>query len=262
MNPDAAEPSRLVMFLSADVVGSTAFKASAAGEDGQLAWLEAFETLFRELPLIFIGKVAEYFMLEDDLPHSGVWKVMGDEVVFAARPQSLLQAQLIAAAFCDAVYCYDARIASRWPLRIRGCCWGAEIGRRNRVIEIPEMLGASEERPYLDYLGPDIDIGFRLSAHSRPGEVILSPNLAEAFAASADRRRMNFHFIGSAPMKGVCGGHPFPLVLASVEGVGNPSGAQTSAAEVAQRLAQIRERLRSEHGVRTASPIYAARRTD
>ncbi|MBK8068329.1 MAG: hypothetical protein IPK27_12080 [Rhodanobacteraceae bacterium] len=258
VHPDAFKTRRLVMFLSADVVGSTAFKAGTVSDAGEALWLEAFETLFRELPLIFIGKLAEYFALEDDLPHSGVWKVMGDEVVFAAMPQDINQAQLIVAAFSDAVVRYDQRISASWPLRIRGCCWGAEIGERNRAIEIPEMLGASEDRPYLDFLGPDVDTGFRLSGHSRPGELILSPNLAEAFARQPDQRGLRFHFVGEAPLKGVCGGQPFPLVLASVEGVGAPSFASIDAAELAARLAEIRARMQREPGVRPAPPAFSA----
>lgn len=248
---------QLVMFLSADVVGSTAFKAHTIGEGGQALWLEAFETLFRELPLIFIGKLAEYFFDEDDLPQSGVWKVMGDEVVFAALPHNLSHAQRVAAAFCDAVATYDQRIAERWPLRIRGCCWGAEMGERNRAIEIPEMLGGSEDRPYLDFLGPDIDIGFRLSGHSRPGELILSPNLAEAFALLEEQRGLRYHFVGEAPLKGVCGGQPFPLVLVSVEGVGSPTFETTPAAELAQRLASARARMLAQPGVLPAPPIFS-----
>lgn len=248
---------RLVMFLSADVVGSTAFKASTVGVGGQALWLEAFETLFRELPLIFIGKLAEYFFDEDDVPQGGVWKVMGDEVVFAVLPQNLRHAHRVAAAFCDAVASYDERIASRWPLRIRGCCWGAEMGQRNRAIEIPEMLGGSEDRPYLDFLGPDIDIGFRLSGHSRPGELILSPNLAEAFAALEDQRGLRYHFVGEAPLKGVCGGQPFPLVLISLEGIGTPTAEATAASALAERLAQTRARMREHPGVEPAPPVFS-----
>ena len=249
------ERSRLVMFLSADVVGSTAFKAAAQSETGPDSWLGAFETLFRELPLIFIGHLARQFIEEDDLPESGVWKVMGDEVVFAAMPQSLAHAQLITAAFCGAVSSYDQRIAERWPLRIRGCCWGAEIGERNRAIEIPEMLGGSEDSPYLDFLGPDIDIGFRLSGHSRPGEVILSPNLAEAFAEEPDQRDLRFHFVGEAPLKGVCAGQPFPLVLVSLESAGQTEFAITAAPDLAARLAATRIRMRDEHGAFPAPPV-------
>lgn len=247
---------RLVMFLSADVVGSTEFKARTVGEGGQALWLEAFETLFRELPLIFIGKLAEYFLDEDDVPEGGVWKVMGDEVVFAVLPQSLPHAHRVAAAFCDAVASYDQRIAGRWPLRIRGCCWGAEMGERNRAVEIPEMLGGSEDRPYLDFLGPDIDIGFRLSGHSRPGELILSPNLAEAFARLEDQRGLRYHFVGEAPLKGVCGGEPFPLVLVSLEGVGAPSVEVTPAVELAEQLTRKRLRMLAQPGVKPAPPVF------
>lgn len=248
---------RLVMFLSADVVGSTAFKTSTVGVGGQALWLEAFETLFRELPLIFIGKLAEHFFDEDEVPEGGVWKVMGDEVVFAVLPQNLRHAHRVAMAFCDTVTHYDARIAGRWPLRIRGCCWGAEMGERNRAIEIPEMLGGSEDRPYLDFLGPDIDIGFRLSGHSRPGELILSPNLAEAFATLDDQRGLRYHYAGEAPLKGVCGGQPFPLVLASLDGLGAPTLAPTAADELVRRLAQARARMLAEPGVQPAPPVFA-----
>lgn len=247
---------RLVMFLSADVVGSTAFKASTIGADGQALWLEAFETLFRELPLIFIGKLAEHFFDEDDLPQGGVWKVMGDEVVFAVLPETVGHAQRVAAAFGDAVAQYDQRIAQRWPLRIRGCCWGAEMGARNRAIEIPEMFGGSK-RPYVDFLGPDVDIGFRLSGHSRPGELILSPNLAEAFARQHTQHGLQYHYVGEAPLKGVCGGQPFPLVLASVEGVGTPTAEATAAAELVERLARARARMEEQPGVQPPPPVFS-----
>ena len=108
--------------------------AQLPADAGEALWLEAFETLFRELPLIFIGKLAEYFALEDDLPHSGVWKVMGDEVVFAAMPHNVTQAQLIAAAFSDAVMRYDQRIETfadsgvKRP-RLRHCRIETEAGR-------------------------------------------------------------------------------------------------------------------------------------
>ena len=75
-------PADLAMFLSCDVVGSTAFKTQARDRDGLANWVHAFETLFRELPLIFIGQLAAAFFEEDELPESGVWKVMGDEVIF------------------------------------------------------------------------------------------------------------------------------------------------------------------------------------
>ena len=98
----ANQPS-VVMFMSADVSGSTDFKARAGGDSSQ--WLEAFATLFRELPLIFIGQLAQAFIMEDDLPEAGVWKVLGDEVIFVALPDDAKQAALIASAFTATVSC-------------------------------------------------------------------------------------------------------------------------------------------------------------
>jgi len=190
--PSSSSPTGVAMFMSADVVGSTAFKASACDASGRALWLEAFETLFRELPLIFIGKMAAAFIDQDYLPDSRVWKVMGDEMAFLAFPLSLTDAQRIVAAFHRTVTTYDRRLAGRWPSRIRGCCWAAELGERNRMIEIPEMV-----RGYRDSLGPDVDTGFRLSAELARIRTALSREhgaemagpvfAAEASAARADR---------------------------------------------------------------------------
>lgn len=249
------------MFMSCDVVGSTAFKAQAQHAGGFAHWLQAFETLFRELPLIFIGELAQAFMHEEHLPESGVWKVMGDEVIFLATPAGPRDAQLIAGAFHRTVVAYDRRLAARWPLRIRGCCWAAELGERNRQIEIPEMFGGSDGRPYLDFLGPDIDTGFRLSACCGSGEVIVSPNLAEALATLPDQAGLRFHRSGSRELKGVCGGQPFPLVLLSTESdeAAEPSPRMaTAAAALADELATLRARLQREHGIAMAPPVFAA----
>jgi class 3 adenylate cyclase len=248
----------VAMFMSCDIVGSTAFKAQAEDAAGMGNWLEAFETLFRELPLIFIGELARAFMAEDGLPEAGVWKVMGDEVIFLAMPASADHAQLITAAFHRSVVQYDRRLAARWPLRIRGCCWAAEIGERNRQIEIPEMFGGHDGRPYLDFLGPDIDTGFRLSACCGSGEVIISPNLAESLAQLPEQQLLHFHRTGARALKGVCGGQPFPLVLVTTDD--DPLAAARAlpavpGAELARELAQIRQRLR-EQGIEMAAAAF------
>jgi hypothetical protein len=257
------EHPTIAMFMSCDIVGSTAFKAQSQ-EGGDVSdWLEAFETLFRELPLIFIGELAMAFFAEDHVPEAGVWKVMGDEVIFLATPATARDAQLIAMAFHRCVVDYDRRLAGRWPLRIRGCCWAAEIGQRNRQIEIPEMFGGHNGRPYLDFLGPDIDTGFRLSACCSSGEVIVSPNLAEALATLPDQGALRFHRTGARALKGVCGGQPFPLVLMSTEPDVNAAGSGTRvqpavvAAELARELGEIRRQLQAQHGVEMADPVFA-----
>lgn len=252
--------SETVLFMSADVVGSTAFKGRHSTDAG--AWLEAFETLFKELPLVFIGELGMAFLEEEDMPEAGVWKVLGDEVIFITLPRSPREAMLATAAFARTVHAYDQRLSARWPLNIRGACWAAELGQRNRQIEIPEMFGGRNGEPYRDFLGPDVDTGFRLSAHSGHGEVIVSPNLAEAIAgAQRGQARLRFHHIGDQVLKGVIAGVPFPLILAS--DIDTPARARaprpvTPDDRLVEQLAALRLRLRSEHGAELAPPLYAA----
>lgn len=243
------------MFMSVDVVGSTNYKVQAQRDGSD--WLEAFATLFRELPLIFIGEVAAAFMEYDDVPESGVWKVMGDEVIMVALPTRLAEAAAFVAAFCRTVASYDQRLSQRWPLRIRGTCWAAALGRRNRMVEIPEMFGGSDGQPYRDFLGPDVDTGFRLSAHSGHGEVIISPNLVESLAGSDLHPELCFHPAGEAKLKGVIDGEPFPLWIVSAD-QHNPLQRPTCAREqVALELAAFRRRLIDELGVGVAEPVLS-----
>ena len=66
---------------------------------------------------------------------------------------------------------------------------------------------------YVDYLGPDVDLGFRLISQADRGQVILSMNLAEALASLPERRGMQFHYVDRKVLKGVFAGRPYPLIL-------------------------------------------------
>ncbi len=213
------DPNRLTvaMLMSIDLSGSTAFKSQMQGDrDSIPEWLEAFEAFFREVPLIMIGQIARAFAMEDDLPVSGVWKVIGDEIIFIGHPRTEREALLLTVAFYRTVVDYDRRIFDRWPLRVKGCCWAAQISGRNRRIEIPEMLGRDENHPYVDYLGPDVDAGFRLSSCVGRGQVIVSVNLVQLLAGMKDTETTQFHYVGRKVLKGVNNGRPYPLFLMSM----------------------------------------------
>ena len=209
--------SCVAMFMSVDLSGSTAFKSEAQSDGDSPAWLEAFEEFFREVPLVMIGQIAAAFILEDEVPDCRVWKVIGDEIVFLAHPNSAKQAQLLTVAFYNTIIDYDSKIFQRWPLRIRGCCWAAQISRRNRQIEIPEMMGSGGTETYVDYLGPDVDAGFRLSGCVGRGQLILSSNLVQMLAGMQNDEDIQFHYVGQKVLKGVYKGRPYPLFLMSLK---------------------------------------------
>ena len=129
-NRGASSP--VAMFMSIDIAGSTEFKSQSEGRKDIPSWLPAFEAFFREVPLIMVGQIAAAFAMEDEVPDCGVWKVIGDEIVFLARPRTPKEAQLLSVAFYCTTISYDRKIFERWPLRVRGCCWAAQISGRNR----------------------------------------------------------------------------------------------------------------------------------
>ena len=55
--------AKTILFMSVDIADSTSFKESAHGLDDDPLWLEAFETFFKEIPLILIGQIATAFAL-------------------------------------------------------------------------------------------------------------------------------------------------------------------------------------------------------
>ncbi len=203
---------KTVIFMSVDIVDSTRFKEKGHSLDDDPRWLEAFETFFKEVPLVLMGQIATAYSVTDDLPDISVWKVIGDEIVFRSRARSAKEALLITEAFYRTVVTYDARFVERWPLRIRGCCWAARFPGRNIEIKIPEIAGVG----YVDYLGPDVDLGFRLISQADRGQVILSLNLAEALASLPERRGMQFHYVDRKVLKGVFDGRPYPLILVTL----------------------------------------------
>jgi hypothetical protein len=212
VNGNSSKPA-VALFMSADLAGSTAFKSQAQGDADSPVWLEAFEAFFREVPLIMMGQIAAAFAMEDEVPHAGVWKVIGDEIIFMAHPKTPREAQLLTVAFYRTVVNYDRKIFERWPLRIKGCCWAAQVSHRNREIEIPEMLGADADQVYVDYLGPDVDVGFRLASCGGRGQLIVSSNLVQLLASLEEPEGIRFHYIGRKVLKGVYSGRPYPLFL-------------------------------------------------
>ena len=210
---------KAVMFMSADIAGSTEFKNQSERTDGRTAWLRPFEKFFREFPLILMGELA--FVLEElaTVPDVGVWRVGGDEIVFCAEPTSENEAAAIVAGFCRALTKFESGMANEWGLRLYGCCWAGIFPDENIEIEILEMatVGRRHGGKYIEYLGPDVDIGFRIAKVAGAGGVAISLNLASAISGNSGIR---LTLLGKKSLKGMFGGHPYPLieVEANMEG--------------------------------------------
>jgi len=83
----------LRLFMSADVAGSTSFKAQAdLGGMAEPEWLTVFRSFFTNFPIMLMGQTAAEMADEDSLPEIGVWKALGDELILTCRLQSAEEA--------------------------------------------------------------------------------------------------------------------------------------------------------------------------
>lgn len=250
------------LFLSVDMVGSTDFKATspARGPDG---WLEIFRKFFNHFPLMLAGHLGFEFLDDDETPAVDIWKAMGDEVIFVAQPSSPEELTRILRVLLQTMRAYEAGHFERLPLRLKGTAWLADFDEQNIVLDIPEL--SSSDTAHLDFIGPDLDLGFRLSKFARPASFVLSLDLVEMLLGAQNLSTVSLYFVGREPLKGVMFGRPYPIVWmhAAEEGfdflpweieacpyVAAVVGAQPTPVELLRRqIADMRLYLRKMHGL-------------
>lgn len=200
----------LRLFLSVDMVGSTQFKARFTGK-GSEGWLDTFRAFFTNFPLMLAGQLAFEFLEDDDTPAVDVWKVMGDEVIFVAEPSSAEELTSILRALLRTMKLYEASHFDLLPLRLKGTGWLADFGEHNIELDIPE-LSASDVAPHVDYIGPDLDLGFRISKFARPASLVLSLDLVELLLDASNVSGLSLYLVGQEELKGVMFGRPYPII--------------------------------------------------
>jgi hypothetical protein len=196
------------LFLSVDMAGSTQFKARFS-ENGN--WLETFRTFFTNFPLMLAGQIGFAFLDEGETPSVEVWKVMGDEVIFVATPANPEALVSMLLALIRTMNAYEERYLEDLPLRLKGTAWLAEFGERNIELEIPELSEGATSKA-IDFLGPDLDLGFRVSKFARPACLTLSFDVADLVIGAENAGEISLHLIGAEELKGVMFGRPYPII--------------------------------------------------
>ncbi|NCF28846.1 MAG: hypothetical protein GWP69_15795 [Gammaproteobacteria bacterium] len=214
---DTLDESRTLLFMSVDIVNSTAFKESADQVGSGHIWLGLFEEFFRKFPLVLMGKVALCLDEKARVPEISLWRIAGDEMVFIAKPESDQQTLFLFQALHQTFTYYHEKLKKEHGLGLKACCWSADFPQRNISVRVPEIASRGDgiEEAYVEYLGPDVDLGFRIAKHVHGGEAIVSMKLAESLAKASDLRGISFRFAGSAVLKGVNLGTPYPLITAN-----------------------------------------------
>ena len=211
--------------MSADLVGSTAYKASTANKPAKSNesipdWASTFKEFFRDFPT-FVSQQYAPLRTKDNpqklkpCPHEfKPWKYLGDEILFHVELEDHTEVPSHLWVFQKAL----ASFPREWerkniPLRLKGSAWLAGFPVTNREIEIETASGTT-----LDFIGPSLDLGFRLGKFADERRFILSADLGVMLLDALlhleiddeDDFRTVLH--GNESLKGVIDNKPYPVV--------------------------------------------------
>jgi hypothetical protein len=229
--------TQLRVFFSVDLVGGTAFKNRESVEDltSARSWPNRFEGFFQEFIRSFKERVvaARTGSAVEISPPPQLWKINGDELLFTElvyedheQRHAALKSSL--RSFVELVQETDERYIEK-GLGVRACVWTAGFPLRNKTVQVVQggvnliAGGAGRSDPDTgptspvpvtvnDYIGRDMDIGFRLAAVAPPARVVCSLDLAHFMMALPVQSGLTVWHVGWSPLKGVLNGQPYPLL--------------------------------------------------
>jgi hypothetical protein len=232
---------RVRLFLSVDLAGSTAFKAGAGKrtlEDQTYpVWVNLTNQFYRRFPASVAAAFRELRHV-DDADFDGyaapaLWKTIGDEIVLCCRVENIEHLAYCLNAFIRALDRFSQELKTQaGGLDVKGTGWIAAFPAPNFTVlgshtepDESELIDEALEvvadtRPHEhDFLGSEIDSGFRLSQFSTSDKLVVSAGLALLLCNAASHRLFNvpFNYDGRQSLRGVIDGHPYPIVSIDTE---------------------------------------------
>ncbi len=170
-------------------------------------WAAIFERAFEDVHTAFakelnnLGQRETAGRLEEHL-----WKLQGDELLYSFEIVSRRQLYDYVTAFLELIRKLDKEAVEQpGTPRLQGAGWVAGFPVRNRRVTFLENRQ--------DWLGPDIDTGFRLSKHTHAGLMVISLELAELTGEMEDDKDdIEGAIVGWKKLKAVWDGVPYPII--------------------------------------------------
>lgn len=236
--PDGLMP-RLRLFLSVDVVGSTALKQS------KQAWRPVMLGFYRDFDhLVHTSYNSHNQGRNRVISTPEFWKSIGDELVYTCDIDSLEQVHNTVQVWLTTLHAYRTGVSVRaGQLDIKSTGWialfptpNAEIffrrgqarlgwdGLDDAVLmqsELRDLWYANRRTDITrDFVGPSIDTGFRLTSWAKPQRFVVSVDLAFLLTSSCEAadEPLPLHFSGRAKLKGVIDDQPYPNIWLPVGG--------------------------------------------
>ncbi len=199
----ARDEGKVRLYLSVDLVGSTAFKESAAPDGDGIgpAWANVFTEFYTFFPQ-FLERPYGGESLEESI-RPKVVKAIGDELLLETEIQNHRDARKVVEFFALAMAAYKAKNLSNRPLRLKGTAWIAGFPINNHKAHVTGAKGQ-------DGIGPSIDAGFRLTKFATPSKLVVAVDLALLMLHG--RGKCELYCDGFESLKGVLGGRPYPIL--------------------------------------------------
>ncbi|MYL39055.1 NUDIX domain-containing protein [Halobacillus litoralis] len=174
----------LYIFWSFDLVNSTLYKDKHPSE-----WPKVFQHFYS----ISQKEVADSF------PKSRVWKYIGDEILFYCKINNKEELYNIPHQTLKIIRSVSTTVKNTFPnskgiLDLKGTLWTAVVSHipSHSLKDSPGKIVAPSgdiesnivfsykllDSMYFDFLGPDIDLGFRIASYSEKGKLVISADLA------------------------------------------------------------------------------------
>ncbi|AFM24068.1 hypothetical protein [Desulfomonile tiedjei] len=173
-----------------------------------------------------------------------LWKAVGDEFIYVFEISGYEQLHKLVVCFLWALYRCDKQEIEKGLIRFKASAWVAGFPIRNRKIQFhgPELyvavLDSANKQfqhqctetescnaptdcpkfkphnwPKTDYLGPEIDTGFRVGKHTYPGIMVISLELAHMLGKTdKDLQQVRGVIVGWEKLKGVWNNKPYPII--------------------------------------------------
>ncbi len=188
------------LFLSVDVNDSTALKTESQASHGFPNWVTTFRTFYRRYP----EDLAKGCLAEDvEVPK--LWKCLGDEMVFCTILRDAEQAVRALSAFRNATNSFQKPESK---IRLKNTAWIADFPVGSVEVQVSDQSQNGKNRT--DFLGPQMDLGFRLSHRSSVRRFVISVDLALLVFDSVNKLKVFYE--GREVLKGVLGDRPYPIL--------------------------------------------------
>jgi hypothetical protein len=237
----------LRFFISVDIVGSTNYKVSLTKEDSQVQpWLQFFSDFYKYFPLIlnkFVDINSKEFNISEvrDLK---IWKLLGDEIIFYIELADFRETELYIVSLIDAIWDFqDSYMPDK--LSLKASSWIAGFPVNNSEFFIDEKI---------DFIGPAIDTGFRLSKFASDEKLVISVDLA-LLLLRRNNEKLYYFFDGYQVLKGLFSNKKYPIISIDIRKIKLSSEDEVMCYSKEKALKKLCKNFIEDHSLYLSQPF-------